>query len=206
MFNWLKKRKRKKLIEWKNSKPDFDIIEFQDIHPFNLNEKCDINLLFVKVEHYVPHEKRFAYQKGFRNPENWVCVKYTLKNVGHTKIEKLILALNSCKYHSIFSIYETVPEKGINFTVTHNQSISPAEILTIQICYLKDYILEEPVSLSFYFVDSNKNWWEQPFSPPYEAIGETSFTNMKMFLAYTDENKLINECYIKPLTYSHHKI
>lgn len=192
--------RKKELFDYKSTKPEFSVVSVGEFQPIEPNEKSDINILMIPVANYDPRQKRFGYVKGSFDPKNWIGVKYYLKNTGKTKIERVIVGLNECKTHSIFSLNEPINTE-INFTVEYNHSIEREEMISFQVCFKEDSVWEYGAALSFYLVDENGNWWEQSISAHARDIGYAEMTTQQIFEKNTNKEKLIDLYYIKPLRY-----
>lgn len=192
-----------KQYEIEANKPDFDIIKFNKLHPYNLNEKADICIMIARVIGYQGRGDYFVYDSDLLDKKKWVCVEYNLQNVGKTIVDKLIIGTNLFKTMAMFDINDSAlknpsGKNGINFTIQLNKIMHPQDTFSLQVCFLENNIPNMGAPLSIYMIDRNQNYWIQEVFAPEEDLGICERDNERYFKSTTDKEHLVNLYYREP--------
>lgn len=207
----LKKKKEKirlaKEKKWLiNNRPRLDICEFKDEHVYENEQNIDLSLLMVSIKNYNPNILAFKFDPSTIEPQNWICVEYTFKNIGNAEINSLYITTNLPRSTSIFDIQSKeylycFENECINYCVSLYKPIMPQKTIRVKICYISNKIVLSTLGnppLSIWLIDNNRNYWMQDLSAPLNEISNSILTTSDELKNATDVETAL-KCFKNPM-------
>ena len=200
-----RKKAENQVIE--NEKPRFEIAGYNEISKYNEKlDDADISVFFAGIKGYDKAGRRFSYDEGVGDKNNWVNVDYVLKNIGQTEIDHLYIMTGLPKNTSLFNVtgdsYLFAYSHGLlNYSVIFDKNIKIGQSVKLRVSYLKDQIILSNLgsaTLTIWLMDVNNNVWTQPLFAPSEKIYNSSRSRMKLFKQEDDISAAI-ECFENPM-------
>ena len=196
------KEKEEQLFE---NRPRLDIIGYNGVSKYVDDKQADLSVLFCFIKDY-KRGGRFYYDSNALNPEKWVSVESTLKNVGHTEINHMYVSTDLPKITAVFGVengeYKTYCTNNVlNYSVILDKPIRPMESIKFRVCYLSEEIVVSNrgrATMTIWMVDEKKNWWAQPLFAPDRKIYDSAKASHKEWRNYTDEQQAI-KCFEDPM-------
>lgn len=190
-----------------NEKPRFEIVRYNEISKYNEKpDDADISVFFAGIKGYDKADRRFSYDEGLVDKNNWVSVDYVLKNIGQTEIDHLYVMTGLPQNTSLFNVtgdsYLFAYSHGLlNYSVIFDKNIKIGQTVKLRVSYLNDQVILSCIgsaTLTIWLMDVNKNVWIQPLFAPGEKIYNSSRSNMSQF---KQDNNIIAaiECFENPM-------
>ena len=177
-----KKETQNKKEEIHKTRPELDIIDFEDhIYSENISQipTCDIEV-FVAMAEYLKRGKDACavYNQEDLARDNWHVFTYKFKNMGGTDINSINLIMSNKNKACLFepkSLDYMVKEGVINYSVCYDKKIRVGETVSLKLIYNGKRIPISPLSATMVLVlhDDNGRLWEQPFFAPDEKVYES---------------------------------
>lgn len=201
------KRQKEKEEQLFENRPRLEIMGYKKLSKYSISRKADINVLFCSIKDYKNESRAmFYYDTEVVEPEKWVSVEYTLKNIGHTEISHMYFSTNLPKNTSLFGVETRENEMCyennlLNYSVILDKSVKPKESIKLKICYIDEKIILSNIgsaTITIWMVDEKNNWWSQPLFAPENKIYNSKRSSHKEWKDNTDESKAI-ECFKNPM-------
>lgn len=201
------KRQKEKEEQLFENRPRLEIMGYKKLSKYSISRKADINVLLCSIKDYKNESRAmFYYDTEVVEPEKWVSVEYTLKNIGHTEISHMYFSTNLPKNTSLFGVETRENEMCyennlLNYSVILDKSVKPKESIKLKICYIDEKIVLSNIgsaTITIWMVDEKNNWWSQPLFAPENKIYNSKRSSHKEWKDYTDESKAI-ECFKNPM-------
>ena len=198
------KEKEEQLFE---NRPRLEIMGYKKLSKYSISRKADISVLLCGIKNYKNESRAmFYYDTEVIEPEKWVSVEYTLKNIGYTEISHMYFSTNLPKNTSLFGIDNKENEMCyennlLNYSVILDKSVKPKESIRIRVCYTAEQIILSNIGsapITIWIIDEENNWWSQPLFAPENKIYNSKRSSHKEWKDYTDESKGI-ECFKNPI-------
>lgn len=171
-----------------DARPRFEIINrnYDENKHGYLNENDDIDCFVAPFYDYNNEDNRhvFKYKPILLNKDEWVSVKFELKNIGVSEIQNLYMAWYSPRDTSLFNVkndeYITfIEQQFLNYSVDLDQTIKSGDNLTIKINFHKDYMRYGTFTCdaTLWLFDQYDKVWMQAFfvnrNRIYDSVAET---------------------------------
>lgn len=198
------KEKEEQLFE---NRPRLEIMGYKKLSKYSISRKADISVLLCGIKDYKNENRAmFYYDTEVVEPEKWVSVEYTLKNIGHTEISHMYFSTNLPKNTSLFGIENGENEMCyennlLNYSVILDKSVKPRESIKLRVCYIDEKIIVSNMgnaTITIWMIDEKNHWWSQPLFAPENKIYNSKRSSHKEWKDYTDESKAI-ECFKNPM-------
>ena len=198
------KEEEKQTIE---NRPCLEIVEYKKLSKYSVSNKTDTSILLCGIKEYKKEGcAMFYYDREVIEPEKWVSIEYSLKNVGHTEISHIYFSTNLPKNTSLFGVENRENEmcyenNFLNYSVILDKSVKPKESIKLKICYIDEKIILSNIgsaTITIWMIDEKNNWWSQPLFAPENKIYNSKRSSHKEWKDYTDESKAI-ECFENPM-------
>ena len=197
---------KEKEEEREKNRPRFEIIEHKEIQKYKREDE-DVCVLLCSIRNFENLGRpSFIYDEEIANEDKLVCAEYLLKNIGNTEIDHLFVSTNLPKDTSLFNVLNgenklCYKHKVLNYSVILDKSIKPQETIKVKICYVDNKIVESNMgnpTISFWMIDTDNCWWEQPLFSPDNKLYNSKKTSIKEWRSYTDVDVAI-KCFIDPM-------
>lgn len=201
------KRQKEKEEQLFENRPRLEIMGYKKLSKYSAAKKADISLLLCSIKDYKNESRAmFYYDTEVVEPEKWVSVEYTLKNIGNTEISHMYFSTNLPKNTSLFGIDNEENEMCyennlLNYSVILDKSVKPKESIKLRVCYIDEEIILSNIGsapITIWLIDEKNNWWSQPLFAPDNKIYNSSRSSHKEWKDYTDESKAI-KCFKNPM-------
>ena len=201
------KRQKEKEEQLFENRPRLEIMGYKKLTKYSPQKKTDASILLCSIKEYKNEGRAmFYYDESIVNPENWVCVEYTLRNTGHTEIDHIYFSTNLPKNTALFDVLneENVmcyENNLLNYSVILEKTIKPQQIIKVKVCYSReDMVISSPISapIAIWMVDEKKNWWSQPLFAPDNKIYNSTKASLQELKSDTSIETAIR-CFDNPM-------
>lgn len=169
--------------ESKIEKPNLEIIDFKEVHSYDNTEKSDLGVFvkFLKIENV---------HKDISDKQKWVCVEYTLKNIGKSEIMDLCIVTLFKQNTRLYAVegdpnYIRSNQDGKNLAVMCRKFIKPQAVFKLKICYFEYAVDSAENSLTpstaLWLFNGEKNAWRQLLFAPDNLIKGSEELSMKRY-------------------------
>ena len=197
-----KKREQEKIRlekqKYFENKPELYIE--QNDEELEVNVEVFVGTFDVKYDEKKNYE--IVYSKDICNKKKHAYKDVVIKNIGKSDIEGLYIT-SADKRRFILTSYASlnfwVKQNDVYFSECYDRKIRPGEKIKIRFYYLKG---KEPNSvmyatLLFLFVDSNHNYWEQPYFYDRDNVYSSHGISYKKFRNIVTSND-VYDCFENP--------
>lgn len=202
-----KKARKEELKEAEANKPRLEITKFKDFKSNELNKSIDsdCNILALRIENVniVNNKVQIKYDERALLAEQLCFVEYELRNTGLTEIEEVCVTSNLPKTMVVIPLERRqiyIDEMLLNYDVWANRRyIKSNKSIKLRIYYLKDKILDSPISYPFtiWLHDINGRYWEQKIDGKTKLI-EISYLSSRESLIDNTNIDIAEECFKNP--------
>lgn len=195
------KEKQKENQRFFENRPEFKIIKAHKLsNKFNESSKKDC-LRAVVAEFKDSIEDGFVYANFSdeeKNANDWISVRYKLKNVGKTDISLVCLICQDKRHFCLYDDYLTknlMQSRCLHYTAYYENKIRIGEQFEIEIFYHKkhDYLPMLDIGME----DPNGNIWTQALHIPCEKVGDSKRIKYNDYLDAT-KTEIAEDCFKHP--------
>lgn len=174
-----KKETQRKKEEVYKTRPELDIIDYEDhIYSENISQipSCDIEVFVAMAEQLKSGKDAGAvYKQDDLVRDNWHVFTYKFKNMGNTDIDSLNLIMSVKNTVCLFEtkLLDYMASKGvINYSICYDKKIRVGETVSLKLIYNNQRIPKNSFSsiMVIGLQDDSGHCWEQPFFAPDEKI------------------------------------
>ena len=212
---FIEKRKQKRLEQqYKEEKyqkeyelrPRLELKKYKDLKHGKMDSKTDFECLLLNIKGIKPIGESlfFTYDNKCLDKKNMCCVEYEFINTGKTEIDSICIISNHPRTTSIIELEnrDFLVKKGLLCYEAWSEKrfIKPGQTITIKICYLKDEVMQSPISAvaAIYMEDIYGRLWHQPLFCPTNETENSSRASRKDFNDYRDVKSAV-ECFKNPM-------
>lgn len=193
------RRQEEKKEQIRANRPRLDIVGYKELSKYYEDEEIDLSILLCDIKGCKSSgQVMIYYDPKVIEPDNWISVEYTLKNIGCTEIQHVYFSTNSPQSTSIFDVGKRLNEKCyesyfLNSSIILDKTVKPNESIKIKVCYISelDIVLRAGATITVWLVDEKKRWWLQPLFAPDKKIYDSIETTHRYWKECTDEFEII---------------
>lgn len=200
-----KQKRKEEMKKQYDERPRLELKDFKDFEHSSFRTKDDCDCLLLNIEKISKSDGKFcfSYDERALDKKNLCSVEYKFVNTGKTEIDGVCLVSNHQQTTCLVELEYTnflIENKTIFYEAwAKKRFIKPGDYVTIRVSYLKDKIINPPISatIGLYMQDINGNLWHQPLFCPTKETDNSNRANYEDFKRLRDV-RLSLECFDKP--------
>ena len=187
LFNYFNDRRKERQIDKKDeekerqrrfeNRPEFKIIEFQTGSKYTEDDLLENRLQAVTAEFKLSIEDGFVYanfSKEELNKNDWISVRYTLKNVGKTDVSSISLICQDKRHFWLCDKYladDLMKSRTLHYVAYFENKIRVGESFEIEVFYNKNHTYLPMLDIGMQTPDARI--WTQPLFLPCNKVGDS---------------------------------
>jgi len=187
LFNYFNDRRKERQMDKKDeekerqrrfeNRPEFKIIEFQTGSKYTEDDLLENRLQAVTAKFKSSIEDGFVYANFSEeelNKNDWISVRYTLKNVGKTDVSSISLICQDKRHFWLCDKYladDLMKSRTLHYVAYFENKIRAGESFEIEVFYNKNHTYLPMLDIGMQTPDARI--WTQPLFLPCNKVGDS---------------------------------